>query len=131
MDRDASGIIPLHLACLSGKLETVQAHHSQLKFFKTREARDHKLNTPLYHACKGGSRKVVEYLIKVGCSMNAKNSDKDNLIHVAAQNGHVDITKLLLDKGVSTESVDTHRCTPLHIAAMHGQISIIQLLIKW
>ena len=38
--------------------------------------------------------------------MNAKNSVKDNLVHVAVQNGHVDITQLLLDKGTSTETVD-------------------------
>ena len=131
MDRDANGMIPLHLACLSGNIESVRAHHSQLtRFSKVREARDSHLNTSLHHACKGGSRKVAEYLFEVGCSMNAKNSDKDNLIHVAVQNGHVDITKLLLDKGTSTESVDAHRCTPLHIAAKRDQICTIQLLMK-
>ena len=131
MDRDANRMIPLHLACLSGNVESVRAHHSQLsRFLKVREARDSHLNTPLHHACKGGSREVAEYLIEVGCSMNAKNSDKDNLVHVAVQNGHEDITKLLLDKGTSTESVDAHRCTALHIAAKHDQICITQLLIE-
>lgn len=83
MDRDANGMIPLHLACLSGNMESVKAHHSQLnRFLKVREARDSCLNTPLHLACKGGSREVAEYLIEVGCSMNAKNSEKDNLVHV-------------------------------------------------
>lgn len=131
MDRDVNGMIPLHLACLSGNIESVQAHHSQLtRFSKVRKARDYHFNTLLHHACKGGNRKVAEYLLEVGCSMNAKNSDKDNLIHVAVQNGHVDIIKLLLDKGTSTESVDAHRCTPLHIAAQRDQICIVQLLVE-
>ena len=130
MDKDANGMIPLHLACLSGKMESVKSHHSQLtRFLKVREARDSHLNTPLHLACKGGSREVAEYLIEVGCSMNAKNSDKDNLMHVAVRNGHVHIAQLLLNRGTSTESVDAHKCTPLHIAAKHDQICIIQLLI--
>ena len=131
MDGDVNGMIPLHLACLSGNIESVQAHHSHLtRFSKVREARDYQFNTLLHYACKGGNREVAEYLLEVGCSMNAKNSDKDNLIHVAVQNGHVDITKLLLDKGTSTESVDAHRCTPLHIAAKRDKICTIQLLMK-
>ena len=102
MNRDPNGMIPLHLACLSGNMESVKAHHSQLtRFLKVREAQDSHLNTPLHLACKGGSREVAEYLIEMGCSMNAKNSDKDNLVHVAVQNGHVDITQLLLDKAPS------------------------------
>ena len=131
MDKDANGMIPLHLACLSGNMESVKSHHSQLtRFLKVREARDSRLNTPLHLACKGGSREVAEYLIEVGCSMNAKNSNKDNLMHVAVRNGHVHIAQLLLNRGTSTESVDAHKCTPLHIAAKHDQICIIQLLIE-
>ena len=131
MDRGPNGMIPLHLACLSGNIESVKAHHSQLnRFLKVREARDSHLNTPLHHACKGGSREVAEYLIEVECSMSVKNSDKDNLVHVAVNSGHVDIAQLLLIKGTSTESVDAHRCTSLHIAAKHDHICIIQLLIE-
>ena len=131
MDRDAKRMIPLHLACLCGKMESVKAHHSQLtRFLKVREARDSHLNTPLHLACKGGSREVAEYLIQMGCSMNTKNFEKDNLVHVAVQNGHINIARLLLIKGTSTESVDAHRCTALHIAAKHDHICIIQLLIE-
>ena len=131
MDKDANGMIPLHLACLCGKMESVKAHRSQLtRLLKVREARDSRLNTPLHLACKGGSREVAEYLIELGCSMNAKNSDKDNLVHVAVRNRHVHIAQLLLNRGTSTESVDAHKCTPLHIAAKHDQICIIQHLIE-
>jgi len=93
-------------------------------------ARDYALNTPLHLACSGGNREVAEYLIKVGCSTNAKNLKKDSLIHVAVQNGHKNVTELLLVKGVSTESLDAQKCTPAHIAAKHNKISIIKLLKK-
>ena len=130
MEKDANGMIPLHLACLGGKLESVLVHHPQLSKLEVREAQDFKLNTPLHLACKFGSRKIAEYLIKEGCSMNALNSDKDHLIHVAVRNGHLDVTKLLLDQNTSIESLDACKRTPLHIAAMHDQACIIQHLVE-
>ena len=128
MEKDANGMIPLHLACLWGKLESVLVHNSQLSQLEVREAQDFKLNTPLHLACKCGNRKIAEYLIKVGCSVNALNSDQDHLIHVAVKNGHPDVTKLLLDQKISTESLDACKRTPLHVAAMHDQTCIIQHL---
>ena len=130
MEKDADGMIPLHLACLGGKLESVLVHHSQLRRREVREAQDINLNTPLHLACKCGNRKIAEYLIEVGCSMDALNSDEDHLIHVAVRNGHLDVTKLLLDLKPFTESLDACKRTPLHIAAMHDQPCIIQLLKK-
>ena len=62
--------------------------------------------------------------------MNALNSDKDHLIHVAVRNGHLDVTKLLLDQNTSIESLDACKHTPLHIAAMHDQACIIHHLKK-
>lgn len=128
MEKDDNGMIPLHLACLAGKLESVLVHQSQLSLPNVREAQDLNLNTPLHLACKCGNRKIAEYLIKVGCSMNALNSDKDHLIHVAVRNGHLNVTKLLLDQKTSTESLDAYKRTPLHIAAMHDHVCIIQHL---
>ena len=124
-------MIPLHLDCLGGKLESVLVHHSQLSKLEVREAQDFKLNTPLHLACKFGSREIAEYLIKEGCSMNALNSDKDHLIHVAVRNGHLDVTKLLLDQNTSIESLDVCKRTPLHVAAMHDQDCIIQHFVEW
>ena len=60
--------------------------------------------------------------------MNALNSDKDHLIHVAVRNGHLNVTELLLDQKMSTESLDAYKRTPLHIAAMHDHVCIIQHL---
>lgn len=128
MEKNDDGMIPLHLACLAGKLESVLVHQSQLSWPNVREAQDFNLNTPLHLACRCGNRKIAEYLIKVGCSMNALNSDKDHLIHVAVRNGHLNVTELLLDQKTSTESLDAYKRTPLHIAAMHDHVCIIQHL---
>lgn len=55
--------------------------------------------TLLYIASRNGYYDIVEYLIKIGADVNAKQSSGSTPLHGAAFYGHESIVKLLLDHG--------------------------------
>ena len=129
---DNGGMTPLHLACLRGRVETVQVYknHSWLKSESLREHRDAEGNTPFHLGCAGSSAGVVELLIDSEVNTMATNNLRETPLHIAVRSGHVHIVQVLLNIKVPTErqTVDGH--TPLHYAARENNAEMIRKLVE-
>ncbi|XP_065838290.1 ankyrin repeat and KH domain-containing protein 1-like isoform X3 [Oscarella lobularis] len=57
-------------------------------------------------ACENGCLRVVNRLIKRGCSLNNKRSDEANLLLLACRNSHANVVHLLLDAGAIVDKTE-------------------------
>uniref|UniRef100_G3NSR6 Osteoclast-stimulating factor 1 n=1 Tax=Gasterosteus aculeatus aculeatus TaxID=481459 RepID=G3NSR6_GASAC len=61
-------------------------------------------NTPLYWACHGGHKEVVEVLLsQTNVELNQQNKLGDTALHAAAWKGYSDIVEMLLNKDARTD----------------------------
>ena len=58
------------------------------------------------------------------------NSEKDSLLHVAAENGFIELIQLLVDDGLDVDQQNQSGRTPLFLAATHNQMNCIRLLLN-
>ncbi|MEW6745447.1 MAG: ankyrin repeat domain-containing protein [Planctomycetota bacterium] len=61
--------------------------------------------------------------------LQALDSEKNTLLHVAARAGQVGVCKLLLDKGIPVDTGDREGSTALEVAASSGRIEVARLLL--
>ncbi|KAI0235048.1 Poly [ADP-ribose] polymerase tankyrase-2 [Lamellibrachia satsuma] len=91
---------------------------------------DGRHSTPLHFA--GGYNRVnlVEFLLKHGADVHAK--DKGGLVplHNACSYGHYEVTQHLIQQGACVNAADLWKFTPLHEAAAKGKFEICKLLLK-
>jgi ankyrin repeat protein len=87
--------------------------------------------TPLQAAAATGQRKVAEFLISKGASVNAEAVALDGLtaLHYAADGGSKEVGELLISKGAIIDAKAKNGLTALHLAAMAGYTDMVKLLI--
>ncbi|MFY2560954.1 ankyrin repeat domain-containing protein [Corallococcus terminator] len=78
----------------------------------------------------GGRVARVLALRALGASLEARNEDRQGLLHLAAMGDDAPLVKALLDLGLSVSEVDGESATPLHLAAEKGAVSCISVLVK-
>lgn len=78
---------------------------------------DHKRRTALHLAAEGGHVGVVDVLLGLGVSMQAKDGEGLTALHVAASKGHEEFVRLLVHKGADFKSQSQLGLTALHVAA--------------
>ncbi|NOJ77805.1 ankyrin repeat domain-containing protein [Myxococcus xanthus] len=69
-------------------------------------------------------------LVALGADLEARDSSKHSVLHLAAMVDDAALVKELLRLGVSADVVDSKKSTPLHVAAEYGSVSCIAPLAK-
>uniref|UniRef100_A0ABD2WCZ9 Poly [ADP-ribose] polymerase n=1 Tax=Trichogramma kaykai TaxID=54128 RepID=A0ABD2WCZ9_9HYME len=115
-------------ACKTGDLTRVK----KLVGCKTVNVRDTagRKSTPLHFAAGYGRREVVEYLLLVGASIQARDDGGLHPLHNACSFGHSDVVRLLLEAGANPNTRDNWNYTPLHEAAIKGKIDVCIALLQ-
>ena len=88
---------------------------------------------PLMSIWKGvtkGNIEVVKQHLDAEVDVNAKNSDGESPLQLAAQVGKKEIIELLISKGADINTKDDFGWTPVTEAAREGHKGIVQLLIS-
>jgi len=130
--QDNDGLTPLAIACQRGNYFVVER---LLQVEKIEIAlRDNQKSTALHEACKSGTEKIVELLLKSGANILATDSDDVTPLHIACREGYSDIVNLLLyyghhKRGVLVGAKDVQGNRPLHFAVESGVESIVKILL--
>ena len=69
-----------------------------------------------------------EDLLKAGLSIDEKDSDQNNLLHLAAMNGKTELIKWLIHFEVPRNASNRRGHTPLMVALQEGQLEVVELL---
>jgi ankyrin repeat protein len=81
----------------------------------------------LFDACKAGDIDLITQ--QNGVNVRLRNSEGDELIHIAALNGHIDIVEHLLRNGVPVDVKSKTGFTSLLYACQGGHIDVAKLLV--
>jgi ankyrin repeat protein len=92
------------------------------------DARDQYMRSPLHVACSLGHVVMVEYLINVGCNVDAPSMQKQTPLMEACIGGHVDIVKLLIPEVVDIDIGDEQGRSATHYCALNGEVECLELL---
>ncbi|KAI3390535.1 hypothetical protein diail_9273 [Diaporthe ilicicola] len=86
--------------------------------------------TPLHYAAMSGHEAILEYLLRMGASIEAADRTFGwTALHCAADNGHAGTVRRLLAHKASVDTRDDRvRWTPLHFAEMNGNKEVSKLL---
>lgn len=100
-----------------------------IKKQETPDVTDYSGNTPLIMASQFGKPKVVQFLIKQGANINAKNKGQATPLIMAAKQGHTKVIEILLNNGAEIGHQDEYdNKSALAYAAERGYPGIVELL---
>ncbi|XP_046562347.1 serine/threonine-protein phosphatase 6 regulatory ankyrin repeat subunit C-like [Haliotis rubra] len=126
-DDDGDNI--LHVACLGGNVAMVEAIVS--KDVLPLESRGTYRRTPVMHAANKGHTDVVDLLVRSGCDLSVMDSNKDNILHVAAKGGSVDVLRYILSQNVlDIDAKGQYGQTALLKAARTHHKNVVDLLLS-
>jgi|GEM_PF-4130892 len=74
---------------------------------------------------------IVKMLIRKGANANAKNSDDQTILFLAASAGDIEHIKPLLDAGADPNAGDYSDFTPLMVATLRNNQEVIRFLVKY
>ena len=80
-------------------------------------------------AAQNGLEECVEWLIKAGADVNAKDRNQDTVLHKATFTGKLNCMELLVKSGASVNAADESGTTPLMVAAHNGSEKCTKWLI--
>ena len=126
---DSDGKYPVHKACSSGKaaLEKVQLF-VELSSQNIDRRDELSKQTPLHRAAVKGNVDVVEYLLKCGADINARDKRGETALHKAAFTNRADVLATLLARGVPINEQDDEGHTALHVACSFACLDAIKVL---
>jgi ankyrin repeat protein len=84
---------------------------------------------PLHDASLKGNIETVEFLIKNGADINAKDHNKLTALHFACFDGHKDIVEKLIENKADV-NVELSEESPLHLASLKNHHEIVKLLLE-
>lgn len=73
---------------------------------------------------------IIEFLIKIGVSVDIKNKKGNTALHAASKSGKKDCIELLLKHGASIDIKDRYSNTALHFAGINGHKDCLELLLQ-
>ncbi|XP_063442175.1 poly [ADP-ribose] polymerase tankyrase-1-like isoform X2 [Mytilus trossulus] len=91
---------------------------------------DGRHSTPLHVAAGYNRVTVVDFLLKHGADVHAKDKGALVPLHNACSYGHYEVTELLIKHKADVNVADLWKFTPLHEAAAEGKLEICKLLLK-
>ena len=116
-----------YYACNKGQFEVVQKAKALIENGADPNESDDQGCTPLHHASRNGSKKIVKLLLKHGANVNAKlNTTFKTPLHEAVNHGHLNIVKILIWYGADLSCKTRNQTTPIHIAAVKGHVEIVK-----
>ena len=118
----------LQLACEKGDMNKVLALTSQDDVDINACGEDGL--TPFLWACYGGHTTVVDFLVRAGCSTNARSTNGYTGLHCACFNGHANLIPCLLELGLDLNDNGNDVGTPLEHALLNGYTNCVQALIQ-
>uniref|UniRef100_A0A8B9TQH5 Ankyrin-1 n=1 Tax=Anas platyrhynchos TaxID=8839 RepID=A0A8B9TQH5_ANAPL len=87
------------------------------------------LNNSIFGAVAKGCLSEIEKTLKDN-DINALNSSRETLLHVAAANGHLAVMEYLISRGAKPDVKDKKGRTPLHRAAEKGHGDAVKVLLQ-
>ncbi|KAI9651083.1 hypothetical protein NHQ30_001120 [Ciborinia camelliae] len=127
ISKEDTGSTPLHLASLSGQINT-------MRFILDKggnvNSKDKRSITPLHRAAKLGLSDALSLLISNKATIDVVDDDGNSPLHVAVSEGHVECVQTLLENGARVDICAKSVGNPLHIAARIGNEEIAIALIK-
>jgi ankyrin repeat protein len=96
--------------------------------------REWQEQTPLHNAIGWSNDSMataVEFLLKHGADVNARQKDLSTPLHLATARGYFDVAQMLLKHGADVNSTQQNNLsTPLHLAAARGDFDVAQMLLQ-
>ncbi|KAJ5882525.1 ankyrin [Penicillium soppii] len=92
--KDSDGRTAWHLSAVKGHSEIMMLLFQRDK--NLLETEDSNQTTALLLAGQFGRTSVANYLLSIGANIDARNSETDTAIHLAAESGSLDIVELIL-----------------------------------
>ena len=90
---------------------------------------DKKKENLLHKAARNDNYEIVDLLIKLGVSINEKNSHGDTPLHLAVQFKNSETVEKLIFEGALINIENKIKMSPLHLAASIGDEHIISMLL--
>ncbi len=87
------------------------------------------LDRQLLSAAEFGETAKMVDLIAQGANINARHTNNDTPLHIAAREGHLDAVKLLIEKQADTSLVNNSRQTALMVSVREHQDEQINLVL--
>ncbi|XP_029384201.1 poly [ADP-ribose] polymerase tankyrase-2-like [Echeneis naucrates] len=115
-------------ACRSGDLERVRKLVTP-ENVNSRDTAGRK-STPLHFAAGFGRKDVVDFLLRNGANVHARDDGGLISLHNACSFGHAEVVGLLLHHGANANARDNWNYTPLHEAAIKGKIDVCIVLLQ-
>ena len=116
-EREGNTYDKLYNACLKGELSTLNdilEKHSTLM-------QDEDGQTPLYAACIGDHREIIQRLIDFGYDVNHQDKEGKSPLHITFENYAPDLAQILITEfKANIEIRDKQNWTPLHTAIDRG-----------
>ena len=124
---DVYGRLPLHYACIFGRVDMVQALSSIDA--SSINALDHDNYTPLIHAIAQRNLDCVQQLLAIGARLDPIDESDHIPLNLACQYGSTAVVKLLLAKGAKLLA-DAEGLYPQHLVARSGVTPEILFLLE-
>ncbi|KAK4162270.1 hypothetical protein QBC43DRAFT_80789 [Cladorrhinum sp. PSN259] len=124
---DVYGRVPLHYACIHGRLDMLDALLSSAP--QTINLIDHDNYTPLIHTIVHGHYDCVARLLERSARLDPVSDTDHAPLNLACEHGSLAIAELLLKHGAQIVA-DAEGLYPQHLVARSGQTPELLLLLK-